>query len=197
MAQKKASKKKASIKNKPQKSVKKTVKAKASPKKSVAKKTSKKITKKVTPAKSKVSKSKPAKKTPVKTKAPVKSSKTAKAPAKVSVKAPVKAAPPKMNLSSLMTPLDNRIIVRLSGAERMTAGGLYIPDTVGDVSGNMQGTVVATGRGHMSKKGHVQPMDVQIGDKVVFSEYVGTKVVIENEDLLILREEEVLGIVSK
>ncbi|KYG67456.1 hypothetical protein AZI86_03635 [Bdellovibrio bacteriovorus] len=79
----------------------------------------------------------------------------------------------------------------------MTAGGLYIPDTVADVSGNLQGHVVAVGRGHLGKKGHVRPMDVKVGDKIVFSEFAGTKITIQNQNLIILREGDVLGVVSK
>ncbi|WP_350159280.1 co-chaperone GroES [Bdellovibrio sp. 22V] len=96
-----------------------------------------------------------------------------------------------------MTPLDDRLIVQISGAEKMTAGGLYIPDTVADTSGNLEGYVVAVGRGHMGKKGHVRPMDVQVGDRVVFSEYAGSKIKIQNEDLIILREADVMGVVAK
>ncbi|KHD89255.1 MAG: hypothetical protein OM95_04560 [Bdellovibrio sp. ArHS] len=102
-----------------------------------------------------------------------------------------------MDLSGFVTPLDDRLIVQLSGAEKMTPGGLYIPDTVADTSGNLQGSVVAVGRGHMTKKGHLKPMDVQVGDKVIFSEYAGNKIEIQNEDLIILREGDVLGVVAK
>lgn len=101
------------------------------------------------------------------------------------------------DLSHFVTPLDDRLIVRLSGAEKMTAGGLYIPDSVSDTSGNLQGVVVAAGRGHFSKKGHLRPMDVKLGDKVVFSEYAGSKIKIQNEDLVILRESDVMGVVAK
>ena len=103
----------------------------------------------------------------------------------------------KLDLSDFVTPLDDRLLVQLSGAEKMTAGGLYIPDTVADTSGNLEGHVVAVGRGHFSKKGHLRPMDVKVGDKVVFSEYAGSKIKVQNEDLIILRESDVMGVVVK
>ncbi|WP_253696419.1 co-chaperone GroES [Bdellovibrio bacteriovorus] len=205
MAKKKASAKKANVK----KVVKKTA----------SKKTPKKVTKKSAPAKKApakktAAKKAPAKKAVVKKAAPKKAApkkaakpsavkKTAKAPAKVASapkashlvkeKAPTK----NLDLSNFVTPLDDRLIVQLSGAEKMTPGGLYIPDTVADTSGNLQGQVVAVGRGHMSKKGHLKPMDVVVGDKVIFSEYAGNKIKIQNEDLIILREGDVLGVVAK
>lgn len=173
-------------------------------KKAVSKKTPKKVTKKSAPAKKAVAKKTSAKKTVVK-KAPAKKAVAKKAPVKKA--APVKTAPShlvkatapmkKLDLSGFVTPLDDRIMVQISGAEKMTPGGLYIPDTVADTSGNLEGYVVAVGRGHMGKKGHVRPMDVRVGDRVVFSEYAGSKIKIQNEDLIILREGDVMGVVSK
>lgn len=210
VAKKKASKKKASAKNTSKKIVKKVSKTKAPSKKKTAKKTVKKAAKKIA--------KKAVKKTPAKKTAKV----AAKAAPKKVSKKPVKASPKKagaqasrpsavsstnhllksktskkIDVTGILTPLDNRVVVRLQGAEKMTAGGLYIPDTVADVSGNLEGEVVAVGRGRMNKKGNVRPMDLHVGDKIVFSEYSGTKVVIENEDLIILREEDVMGVVAK
>lgn len=194
MAKKKASAKKANVK----KVVKKTN----------AKKVTKKVTKKAAPSK----KTKPAKKVakkvtlrkakPVKKAAPKKVIPLKKPAAKKVAAAPqhlVKAvpAPKKVDLSGFVTPLDDRVIVQLSGTEKMTPGGLYIPDTVADTSGNLEGFIVAVGRGHQNKKGHVRPMDVRVGDRVVFSEYAGSKIKIQNEDLIILREGDILGVVSK
>ncbi|MBO9666385.1 MAG: co-chaperone GroES [Bdellovibrio sp.] len=174
-----AKKKAAPVKKTVKKAVKKTAPKKAAPKKVAPKKVVKKAAAKA-----------PAKKT-----APPKAAKVS-APVKQHL---VKQAAPKkiVDLSNFVTPLDDRVIVQTSGADKMTAGGLYIPDTVADVSGNLHGTVVAVGRGHMSKKGHLRPMDVQVGDNVVFSEYSGAKIKIQNEDLIILRESEVMGVVSK
>jgi chaperonin GroES len=176
-----AKKKTAPVKKTVKKAVKKAASKKAAPKKAAVKKA---VAKK-----------------PVAKKAPAKKAATPKA-AKVSTSVNqhlVKQAAPKkiVDLSNFVTPLDDRVIVQISGADKMTAGGLYIPDTVADVSGNLHGTVVAVGRGHVSKKGHLRPMDVQVGDSIVFSEYSGSKIKIQNEDLIILRESEVMGVVSK
>lgn len=176
----------------------KSVKAKAA-----VKKTTKKVVKKATATKK-------AKKAVVKKTVPVKAKtvKKAKAIKTTKVKSAPKATSEKSVKSSkvnqaqfdfqnFVTPLDDRMLVRLSGSEKMTAGGLYIPDTVSDVSGNLQGTVVCVGRGHRSAKGHIRPMDVVVGDMIVFAEHSGSKIKIHNEDLIILRESDVMGVVSK
>jgi len=103
----------------------------------------------------------------------------------------------KVDITKLVTPLDDRLIVQISGVEKKTPGGLYIPDTVTDTSGNLEGHVVAVGRGRLSKKGHLRPMDVRVGDRIVFSAYAGSKIKIQNEELVILREEDVMGVISK
>lgn len=204
VAKKKASAKKANVKKvtkktvsskSPKKVLKKSVPAK---KKAVVKKAAAKkvATKKIVAKKAAVKKTAPVKKAV--TKAAMNNKKNAvkqsKSPAK-SAQSEVKAK--KFDFEKLVTPLDDRLVVRVSGVERKTAGGLYIPDTVSDVSGNLEGHVVAVGRGSMNKKGHVRPMDVAVGDRIVFSQFAGTKIKIQNEDLLILRESEVLGVVSK
>lgn len=206
-------KKKTSAKQTPKKSAKKSVSKAASKNKTLAKKAPSKAIVKKTASKKKVAVKKTA---PVK-KATIKKTTVSKKVTKpVSKKAVVKktaakskgttAAPQhlvkelvqvkKIDLSHFVTPLDDRLIVQLSGAEKMTAGGLYIPDTVSDTSGNLQGSVVAVGRGHFTKKGHLRPMDVKVGDKVVFPEYAGSKITIQNEDLVILRESDVMGVVA-
>ncbi len=200
---KKASPKKAGKKAAPKK---KPVVKKAAPKAATKKKTApvKKTAKKVAPKKAATKKS-PVKKAAAKKSAPKKATKSAVKPvAKPSSAKPANqhllraVAPVKqLDLSNFVTPLDDRLIVQLSGAEKMTAGGLYIPDTVSDVSGNLHGTVVAAGRGHVSKKGHLRPMDVKVGDKIVFAEYAGSKIKIQNEDLVIIREGDVMGVVAK
>lgn len=219
MAKKKSSAKKASVKKavkktpskkapvKKSSATKKAAPKKAAAKKSVAKKpAAKKVAKKAVVKKAAVKKAavkKAAPKKAVAKKAPAKKTAVKKTPAAKAVAMPtahlIKNTTPakKLDLSNFVTPLDDRLIVQVSGAEKMTAGGLYIPDSVADTSGNLQGYVVAAGRGHISKKGHLRPMDVQVGDKVVFSEYAGTKIKIQNEDLIILREGDVMGVVSK
>nr|BFD64249.1 hypothetical protein BdHM001_29300 [Bdellovibrio sp. HM001] len=214
VAKKKSSAKKANVKKavkktpsqkalvKKSSATKKAAPKKVAVKKSVTKKTvAKKPVKKAVVKKAAVKKAAPkkvaAKKAPVK-KAVAKKSVAPKAVAMPTAHLLKNTAPAKkLDLSNFVTPLDDRLIVQVSGAEKMTAGGLYIPDTVADTSGNLQGYVVAAGRGHINKKGHLRPMDVQVGDKVVFSEYAGTKIKIQNEDLIILREGDVMGVVSK
>ena len=77
----------------------------------------------------------------------------------------------------------------------MTSGGLFIPATVTDTASNYEGKVVAIGRGHMNKKGKVKPLDVSIGDKVVFSVFSGSQVDLEGSKIMVIRESDVLGIV--
>lgn len=198
MAKKKASAKKANVKKVVKKTVSKKTPKKVTKKSTPAKKSAKKAASKKTapkkPVSKKVATKKPAVKKAVTKKADVKKT-ASKSPANHLVK---ETKPAKtLNLSDFVTPLDDRLIVQVSGAEKMTPGGLYIPDTVADTSGNLEGFVVAVGRGHMNKKGHVRPMDVRVGDRVVFFEYAGSKIKIQNEDLIILRESDVMGVVSK
>lgn len=204
--------KKAEIKSKktPKKAGKKALKSALKKTVSVKKAASKKTVLKKAAVKEAVSKKSAPKKTAAKNasvkkqaiKAAKTSTKASKARAKkttTSTSHLTKSAPvmKKLDLSGFVTPLDDRLLVKTSSAERMTPGGLYIPDTVADTSGNLEGFVVAVGRGHMNKKGHVRPMDVKVGDRVVFAQYTGSKIKIQNEDLVILREADVMGVVAK
>lgn len=206
MAKKKASSKKSNVKKVVKKTVNKNKKITKTAKKAPAKKSAvKKVAKKT------VTKNAAVKKAPAKTlKASSKKTSQKKSP-KTSGKKIVKSAKTqsvshltkavpatkKLDLTGFVTPLDDRLVVQPSGTEKMTPGGLYIPDTVADTSGNLEGVVVAVGRGHMNKKGHVRQMDVKVGDHVVFSQYAGSKIKIQNEDLVILRETDVMGVVAK
>lgn len=137
-------------------------------------------------------------KKPVKKTAPKKGASKKATPKKVVAQkpAPVKSKKSLIDLSDFVTPLDDRLIVQLKEMERKTAGGLFIPDTVSDVSGNLEGIVIAVGRGHRDHKGRMRPMDVKRGDRVVFAEYVGNPIQLKNEELIILRESEVMGVLS-
>lgn len=192
-APKKVAKKAPAKKAAPKKAApKKAAPKKATPKKVAAKKvTAKKAVTKKAVAKKVAAKPATVKKTAVKS-APVKATAMKVTPAKPFSTPSTK----KVDLSNFVTPLDDRLMVQLTGAEKMTAGGLYIPDTVADVSGNLQGFVVSVGRGHRNRKGQVRPMDLKVGDKVLFSEYAGTKLKIQDQDVLILRESDVLGVVG-
>ncbi len=109
---------------------------------------------------------------------------------------PNKVAIKKIDFSQVLTPLDDRVLVEVEPGARMTAGGLHIPDTVEGVEGNNKGVVVAVGRGRQDKKGRLHQMDLKNGDKVVFQSFSGTKIKLFERDLVILRENEVLGVVS-
>jgi chaperonin GroES len=95
-----------------------------------------------------------------------------------------------------LQPLYDRIVVRPSEAEEKTASGLVIPDTAKE--NPQQGEVLAVGPGRRSENtGELIPLDVVVGDKVVYSKYGGTEIVVEGEDLLILTGRDVLAKVAK
>ena len=94
-------------------------------------------------------------------------------------------------------PLHDRVIVRRLEEERKTAGGIVIPDSVKEKP--IQGEVVAVGSGKILEDGKVRPLDVKVGDKILFGKYSGTevKIGINNEELLVMREEDIMGVVEK
>lgn len=95
-----------------------------------------------------------------------------------------------------LKPLDDRIVVKPNEAEERTASGLVIPDTAQEKP--QQGTVVAVGPGRWSDdEGKHFPLDIKVGDTVLYSKYGGTEVTHEGDDLLILTSRDVLAIVSK
>lgn len=91
-------------------------------------------------------------------------------------------------------PLQDRLIVeRLEGEER-TASGLIIPDSAKEKP--QQGRVVAVGKGKVREDGTVQPLDVKAGDIILFGKYSGTEIKIDSEEYLIMREDDVLGVIA-
>lgn len=92
-------------------------------------------------------------------------------------------------------PLHDRVIVRRLEEERKTAGGIVIPDTAKEKP--VQGEVVAVGNGKILEDGKVRPLDVKPGDKVLFGKYSGTEVKVGNEELLVMREEDIMGVIEK
>ena len=92
-------------------------------------------------------------------------------------------------------PLQDRIIVRRIAEEEKTKGGIIIPDTAKDKP--TEGEVVAAGKGRLTEDGKVIPMDVKKGDRILFSKYGGNEVKIDGVEYLIMREEDVLGIIEK
>jgi chaperonin GroES len=91
-------------------------------------------------------------------------------------------------------PLHDRVLVRRVEAEAKTAGGIIIPDTVQEKP--QEGEVVSAGAGSKAEDGTVTPLDVKAGDKILFGKWSGTEVKIDGEDLLIMKESDILGIVS-
>ncbi len=92
-------------------------------------------------------------------------------------------------------PLHDRIIVKCVEEETRTAGGIIIPDTASKEK-PQQGLVLAVGSGKVTAEGKVLPMTVKVDDKVLFGKYAGTDIKLDGEDYLILREEDVLGILA-
>ena len=91
-------------------------------------------------------------------------------------------------------PLQDRIIVKRLEEEEKTAGGIIIPDAAKEKP--MQGEVVAAGNGQVTEEGKVLPLDVKVGDKILFGKYAGTEVKLDGEDYLIMREDDVLGVLA-
>ena len=91
-------------------------------------------------------------------------------------------------------PLEDRIVVRPAAAEEKTASGLVIPDTAKEKP--QQGEVLAVGPGRRSESGELIPLDITVGDTVVYSKYGGTEITIEGEDVLILAGRDILATVK-
>ena len=91
-------------------------------------------------------------------------------------------------------PLHDRVVVRRLDAEEKTAGGIIIPDTAKEKP--QQGEVVAVGPGARDDNGKLQPLDVQVGDRVLFGKWSGTEVKIDGQDLLIMKESDIMGVVE-
>ena len=108
-----------------------------------------------------------------------------------------KLTPPtgKMDWQEFFTPLDDRMLVQVQAKSSQTSGGIFIPDSVVE-SAPQQGTVLAVGSGHKDKKGHLRPMDVKAGDLVLFNEYTGSPLNLLGHEVVIMREQDILGIVE-
>ena len=91
-------------------------------------------------------------------------------------------------------PLQDRILVRRLQEEEKTKGGIIIPDTAKEKP--QQGEVVAVGPGAVDEKGKVQPLDVKPGDRVLFGKWSGTEVKLDGEELLIMKESDILGVLE-
>jgi len=91
-------------------------------------------------------------------------------------------------------PLNDRILVKRLEGEEKTAGGIIIPDTAKEKPA--EGEIIAVGPGKLNDAGEHIAMDVKVGDRVLFSKYGGTDVVLDGEDYLIMREDDILGVVE-
>ena len=91
-------------------------------------------------------------------------------------------------------PLNDRILVKRLEGEEKTAGGIIIPDTAKEKPA--EGEVIAVGPGKLNDAGERIAMDVKVGDRVLFSKYGGTDVVLDGEDYLIMREDDILGVIE-
>jgi len=91
-------------------------------------------------------------------------------------------------------PLHDRVLIRRVEAEEKSSGGIIIPDTAKEKPS--QGEIIAVGTGRVSEDGKVRPLDVKKGDRVLFGKYAGNEIKIDGEDLLMMREEDILGILN-
>ncbi|RYZ76332.1 MAG: co-chaperone GroES [Proteobacteria bacterium] len=89
-------------------------------------------------------------------------------------------------------PLHDRLLVRRMAEEEKTAGGLFIPDTAKEKP--QRGEVVATGKGRVLEDGKILPLEVKVGDKVLFSKFMGTELKLDGQEFLMIKEEDVLGV---
>ena len=97
-------------------------------------------------------------------------------------------------MATKFTPLHDRILVRRVEEAETTRGGIIIPDSAKDKP--QEGEVISVGKGKISEEGKVRPLDVKEGDRILFGKYSGTEIKLDGEDFIIMREEEVLGVIS-
>ncbi|AFL72765.1 co-chaperone GroES [Thiocystis violascens] len=93
-----------------------------------------------------------------------------------------------------LRPLHDRVVVRRSEEERTSAGGILIPDSAAEKP--IQGEVIAVGNGKLLDNGSVRPLDVKVGDRVLFGKYSGTEVKLADEKLLVMREDDIMGVIA-
>ena len=92
-------------------------------------------------------------------------------------------------------PLHDRVLIRRVESEEKTVGGIIIPDTVKEKP--MEGEVVAAGPGARGEDGKLQPMDVRTGDRVLFGKWSGTEVKLDGEELIIMKESDIMGVIAR
>jgi chaperonin GroES len=92
-------------------------------------------------------------------------------------------------------PLHDRVIIKREKEQRSSPGGIVIPDTAAEKP--IRGEVTAAGKGKFLEDGQVRPLDVKVGDHVLFGKYWGTEVKVEGEDLLVMREEDIMAVIEQ
>ena len=93
-----------------------------------------------------------------------------------------------------VTPLHDRVIVKPAAAEEKSSGGIIIPDTAKEKP--MQGKVIAVGKGTKDKDGNLIPLDVKVGDKVLYGKWGGTEVKVNGQEFIIMKESDIMGIIN-
>jgi chaperonin GroES len=91
-------------------------------------------------------------------------------------------------------PLHDRVVIRRLEEERTTAGGIVIPDTATEKP--IQGEVIAVGNGKILENGETRPLDVKVGNRVLFGKYSGTEVKLDGKDYLVMREDDIMGVIE-
>jgi chaperonin GroES len=92
-------------------------------------------------------------------------------------------------------PLHDRVVVRRVEQEEKTAGGIIIPDTAKEKP--MEGEVLAVGPGARSEDGKIHPLDVKVGDRILFGKWSGTEVKLDSEELIVMKESDIMGVLEK
>jgi chaperonin GroES len=91
-------------------------------------------------------------------------------------------------------PLHDRVVVKRVEEERTSAGGIFIPDSAAEKP--QKGEVIAVGNGKINENGEVRKLDVKVGDKILFGKYSGTEIKVDGEEVLIMKEEDILGVLA-
>jgi len=97
-------------------------------------------------------------------------------------------------MSTKVRPLHDRVIVRRLDEIEKSAGGIIIPDTAKEKP--VEGEIIAAGKGKIMENGDVHPLDVKAGDKVIFSKYAGTEIKLDGKEFLMMREDDILGVIE-
>jgi chaperonin GroES len=94
-----------------------------------------------------------------------------------------------------LRPLHDRVIVKRMEEERMSAGGIVIPDSAAEKP--IRGEVLAVGNGKILENGEKRALDIKVGDKILFGKYSGTEIKVDGEELLVMREEDIMAVIEK